>query len=402
MAHAAELIRFSSAPRPAMLFHSSIRKELSRSFVATLVVLVTVVMSMMLIRSLGLAAKGSVNPRDVIMLMGYSVLGHLGTIMTLSLFIAVTNTLGRMYRESEMAVWFASGRGLGGFVSPVFRFAWPILLVIAALALIVWPWTAQQSQKLRSQYEQRGDIERVSAGQFQESASGSRVFFIEASDWDADKLSASPSSGTNSLAALTGKQARNVFISQTEKDQQIITSARTGRIELINGDQFLVLGRGQRMEQTDGKAEVKISEFEEYSALISASKLQELAAPAAKTLDTLTLLSNPTTPHLAELSWRIGLALAAFNLLLLALLLSAVNPRAGRGFGTAFALLAFVVYYNLLNVGFSRIANGRTDFSSWMVALHGGIFLLALLWMTLRHHQWSWRHLLPQRAAASA
>ncbi|MFM7331882.1 MAG: LPS export ABC transporter permease LptF [Brachymonas sp.] len=385
-----------------MLFHSSIRKELARSFVATLVVLVTVVMSMMLIRSLGLAAKGSVNPRDVIMLMGYSVLGHLATIMTLSLFIAVTNTMGRMYRESEMAVWFASGQGLFGFVAPLFHFAWPILLAIAALALVVWPWTAQQSQKLRAQYEQRGDLERVSAGQFQESASGSRVFFIEASDLDGVKIGSSPSSGTDTLADLAGKQARNVFISQTEKDHQIITSARTGRIDVINGDKFLVLGQGQRMEQTLGKSEVKISEFEEYSLLIGASKLLGDTNAPVKTLDTLTLLQKPIPLHLAELSWRLGLALAAMNLLLLALLLSAVNPRAGRGFGTAFALLAFVVYYNLLNVGFSRIATGRMDFAGWMLALHGGIFLLTACWMAMRHRQWSWRHLLPTRPRALA
>ena len=36
-----------------MLFHSSIRKELARSFGATLVVLITVVMTMTLIRTLG-------------------------------------------------------------------------------------------------------------------------------------------------------------------------------------------------------------------------------------------------------------------------------------------------------------------------------------------------------------
>lgn len=36
-----------------MLFDSSIRKELARSFGATLVVLITVVMTMMLIRVLG-------------------------------------------------------------------------------------------------------------------------------------------------------------------------------------------------------------------------------------------------------------------------------------------------------------------------------------------------------------
>ncbi len=387
-----------------MLFHSSIRQELARSFVATLVVLITVVMSMMLIRSLGLAARGSVNPRDVIMLMGYSVLGNLATIMTLSLFIAVTNTLSRMYRESEMAVWFASGKGLAGFVSPVFRFAWPILLAIALLALVVWPWAAQQTNLLRSQYEQRGDLDRVSVGQFQENASGSRVVFVEALDSDLAKsqgASASTPATTQTGSELANRQTRNVFVSEINGNNQIITSARSGQVENIQSDQFIVLKNGQRMEQSSDKLQVKIVEFEEYAVLANASRIASGAAPPVKSIPTLQLISKPTAQNLAELSWRIGLALTAFNLLLLALLVSAVNPRAGRGFGIAFALLAFVVYYNLLNVGFSRIASGRTDFASWMLMLHGGVFALSLLWMALRHHQWSWRHLLPRRAPST-
>jgi len=83
-----------------MLFDSSIRKELSRSFGATLVVLVTVVMTMMLIKVLGQASRGSVNPSDVLLVMGYTVLGQLPTILSLCLFIAVVATLSRMYRDS--------------------------------------------------------------------------------------------------------------------------------------------------------------------------------------------------------------------------------------------------------------------------------------------------------------
>lgn len=386
-----------------MLFHSSIRQELARSFVATLVVLITVVMSMMLIRTLGLAARGSVNPRDVIMLMGYSVLGNLATIMTLSLFIAVTNTLSRMYRESEMAVWFASGKGLAGFVSPVFRFAWPILLAIAVLALVVWPWAAQQTNVLRSQYAQRGDLDRVAVGQFQENANGSRVVFVEALDSDLAKsqgLSSGSSGSTSTQAGLANKQTRNVFVSETEGNKQIITSARSGKLETVKSDQFVVLQNGQRMEQNAEKQQVKIVEFEEYAVLANPSRLASASAPNAKSLPTLQLMAQPTPQHLAELSWRIGLAVTAFNLLLLALLVSAVNPRAGRSFGIAFALLAFVVYYNLLNVGFSRISTGRTEFASWMLLLHGGVLALTLLWMAARHHQWSWRNLLPRSPAS--
>ena len=89
-----------------MLFDSSIRKELARSFGATLVVLVTVVMTMMLIRTLGQASRGNVNPSDVIMVMGFTVLGQLPTILGLSLFVSVVGSLSRMYRDSEMVIWF--------------------------------------------------------------------------------------------------------------------------------------------------------------------------------------------------------------------------------------------------------------------------------------------------------
>jgi len=118
-----------------MLFDSSLRKELARGFGATLVVLITVVMTMMLIRTLGQAARGSVAPADVMLVMGFTVLGQLPTILCLSLFIAIVGTLSRMYRDSEMAVWFASGQSLAAFLPPLLRFAAPSLLGIAVLAL---------------------------------------------------------------------------------------------------------------------------------------------------------------------------------------------------------------------------------------------------------------------------
>src|SRR2546427_509276 len=91
-----------------MLFDSSIRKELARSFGATVVVLITVVMTMMLIRTLGQAYKGNVSPSDVLLVMGYTVLGQLPTILGLGLFVAVVGSLSRMYRDSEMVIWFRS------------------------------------------------------------------------------------------------------------------------------------------------------------------------------------------------------------------------------------------------------------------------------------------------------
>jgi lipopolysaccharide export system permease protein len=356
-----------------MLFHSSLRKELSRSFGATLVVLVTIVMTMMLIRTLGLASKGSVNPSEVFLVMAYTVLGYMPTILSLSLFVAIVGTLSRMYRDSEMVIWFSSGRGLADFVQPLFRFAWPVLLLIAVMALVGWPWANSQTIGMRAQYERRSDIERVSPGEFRESSGRMRVFFI-----DKD----TPDNAT----------ATNVFIWAIERGLQITTSARSGRIEDIGNNRYLMLSNGQRLERpllpTSG---LKISEFETYGTRAGGSSDFATDSTPVRAKPTLQLLREPGDVSQGELAWRLGMLLAAINFVLLALTVSSVNPRVGRSGNLLFALFAFVVYYNMLNLGQSWISTGRFGMGSFMLLLHGGVMVVALLWLALRNNNWGRR-----------
>ena len=83
-----------------MLFDSTLIRELTRAFGATLVVILTIVLTMMLIRTLGQAASGNVSPQDVVQLLGFTALGYLPTILSLSLFIAAVATLTRALRSS--------------------------------------------------------------------------------------------------------------------------------------------------------------------------------------------------------------------------------------------------------------------------------------------------------------
>jgi len=356
-----------------MLFHSSLRKELSRSFGATLVVLVTIVMTMMLIRTLGLASKGSVNPSEVFLVMAYTVLGYMPTILSLSLFVAIVGTLSRMYRDSEMVIWFSSGRGLADFVQPLFRFAWPVLVLIAVMALVGWPWANSQTIGMRSQYERRSDIERVSPGEFRESSGRMRVFFI-----DKD----TPDNAT----------ATNVFIWAIERGLQITTSARSGRIEDIGNNRYLMLSNGQRLERpllpTSG---LKISEFETYGTRAGGNTDFTADNTPARAKPTLQLLREPGNASRGELAWRVGMLFAAINFVLLALTVSSVNPRVGRSGNLLFALFAFVIYYNMLNLGQSWISSGRYGMGGFMLLLHGGVMLVALAWLGLRNNNWGRR-----------
>ncbi len=354
-----------------MLFHSSIRKELARSFGATVVVLVTIVMTMMLIRTLGLASQGNVNPSEVGLVLGFTMLGHLPTVLTMSLFIATVGTLSRMYLDSEMVIWFVGGRGLRAVLKPLLRFAWPMLVSIAVLVLLVWPWSNQQISELRERFERRGDLERVSPGQFQESANGLRVFFV-------DKES------------VENKQGKNVFIASTDHGKQAMTASKGGHVTQINDELFLILEFGQRLEQTVGETDLKISEFKAFGSRIGQDVRAASVLPA-KSVNTLSLIRENTLNYQGELAWRLGMTFAAFNLVIIALAVTSANPRVGRGGNFALALFIFVVYYNFINLGQSWISSGKVQLWPFMLALHGGAFAMAVLWLTVRHNQWSWQ-----------
>lgn len=355
-----------------MLFDSSIRKELARSFGATLIILVTVVMTMTLIRVLGMASRGSFNPQDVLLVMSYTVMTFLPNIMTMSLFVAVVMTLSRLYTDSEMVIWFSSGMGLFNLLRPLLLFAWPILLAIATLAMFVLPWSNQQIETMRAQYESRGDLERVQPGQFQEAAGGSRVFFVEKS-------------------LLSEYRAQNVFVATTENGKETVTSARSGHTQLIGNDRFLVLENGQRLESTIGKNDVKIGEFERYSIRVAQDPIGAKADMPLGSISTLQLLREPNRFHLGEISIRLGFVLAALNLTVLALAATRVNPRVGRSGNLMFSLLLFQVYLNLLNLGQSWIANEKVGFLAYNLLLHGGMLAAGLLWLAKRQYNWDWR-----------
>jgi lipopolysaccharide export system permease protein len=415
-----------------MLFHSSVRKELSRTFGATLVVLITVVMTMMLIRVLFLANRGRVNPTDVLLIMGYFVLGHLPTILTLCLFIAIVAALSRMHSDSEMVIWNASGRGLTGFISPLVAFAWPVCLGIAVLALFVWPWSNEQAQNMRTKFEQRSDLDRIAPGTFQESANGSRVFFIDKED----ATSPAPKSNAESKGDKTAKSDQadknlknnkkpstskpetpdplmlqaekygngrnNIFISDVSNGKESVTTARAGRIENRDGSQYLLLNAGQRSELDSKTGQTKVSEFEEYGNLIKNARLTPFEGGPYKAKPSWTLLQNRTNGHMGELAWRLGLAFAAVNFIILGAAIASGNPRAGRGGSFVFALLAFAFYYNLINLSQSWIASGQFRFTDVIVVIHGGAFALGALWLAKRHNNWSFLAYLKSRTSRAS
>lgn len=234
---------------------------------------------------------------------------------------------------------------------------------------------------MRDRYEKRGDIARIQPGQFQESANGERVFFIE----------------KDSSGKLAGS---NVFIATHKDNKETITSSRSGHVELVNGEKFLILENGQRLEKTAGKPDLTVAVFKTYGAQVDADDQSARSFIPSAAKSTLELVGSPTQSHLAELSWRAGLALAAINFVVIGLAAAGVNPRVGRTANLGFAFMAFIVYFNLLVLGKSWVETGQVHVGVFLLVLHGGALALALLWLAKRNNNWTlWR---PRRPAGDA
>ena len=184
------------------------------------------------------------------------------------------------------------------------------------------------------------------------------------------------------------KASNNVVIAATEKGKSSVTTAQSGRIETRGDAQFLMLSNGQRLENDIGKSALKISDFREYGVKTGSSGLLGETPPEAKLMSSRALIKEPTRGNLGELAWRLGLALSAINLVVVALALSSVNPRGGRSSNMIFVVLAFVVYNNLVNLGQNWIFVGLIGFGPLLLALHGGVLVLALAWLAKRHMNW--------------
>jgi lipopolysaccharide export system permease protein len=344
-----------------MLFDSSVRRELWRSFIGTLVVLLTVVLTMVLIRILGQATKGAFAPADVSLILSYTVIGQLPILLALALFVAVVSVLSRLWRDSEMVVWQASGARQFNFVGPLLRMAWPVLAMVAFSTLVARPWAQGQTQVLKYRFEKRSDMARVAPGQFQPSADGKRVFFID----------------SHSDGQQTGK---NVFMVLTSKDIESVVTAQEGQIEVDKlGQRVLVLNHGERT-QTDLRTGSKtLSRFETARIVVGEVVDPQTLAPEPRAQSTVALLAKRSGDGDGELAWRLGLIWATLNMVLAGLSLAAGNARRNSSWNLVYALLVFVVYFNLLSLSQNWVARGKLGLWPALVLVHGGLTLAALL-----------------------
>lgn len=340
-----------------MIFQRALRRDLLNTAGAVFTTLLTITITVMLIRILGQAAGGKVASADVVALIGFSALNYLPIILNLAGFMSVLLVVTRSYQDSEMVVWFASGLSLSRWISPVLMFGLPIVITTALLSFFLTPWSNQQSAIYKERYANREDIARVSPGKFQESSSSNRVFFVEGVAGDATKV-------------------RNIFVSSVRNGKTSVVVAKEGTVEVDPaGDKFLVMHQGRRYDGVPTQSDFQLMEFDRYGVLVSSQSSAMVGDTSARALSTQELLVNRNNFNDAELLWRVSLPLMGILLMLLAIPLGFVNPRGGRSANLLIALFLFVFYSNMLSYAQATVVQGR---SSLMLAWWP-VHLVALL-----------------------
>ena len=344
-----------------MLFRTAFRKEFAATAGATFVGLFSIIVTTVLVRTLGQAAGGQADNSQVMTLILLGALQYLAPALVITAFIAVMAAVSRAFREQEMTAWMASGLSLVSLVPPVLRFAVPLTLLAMVCSVWLTPWSKAELSASKDRFAQRSDVAKVSAGQFRESSDGSRVFFVERHN-------------------EATREVDNVFVIDTKDDKRVVLAARSGSVETGEGGQrYLVLKDGRRFGLEESGQIFSTTDFNSYGLAIQTS-LTSTPNLQLKHRDIRQVLADGTPEAKGEALWRFSLPVSALMLSLLAIPLAFVNPRGGRSLNQIFALLIYFTYSNVISMSQSMVVNETLPFATAFALPHVVVFLL-FVWL---------------------
>jgi lipopolysaccharide export system permease protein len=291
-------------------------------------------------------AGGRVPAGLIWLLMGLEMPRVLGTILPLSVFVAV--------------IW---GLGRNLMLRPLFSLLLPVSALLLLIGLFLTPAASSIAQnKLEEAFRNAAEW-GLQTGQFHVLQGGDLVLYVASVDKD-------------------GRTLRHVFIEQRNNEREQVWIAEKGYywLDEETGDRYLTLENGQITEGGAGKLDFGVMEFTRNDlklpkpqARVRAEKLD--ARPSGE------LFFAEDPEEAAELQWRLSPAVAALVLGLLAIPLSHSSPREGRGGRVVLGIFVYASYANILYISRDWVANGDVPVPIGIWWVHLLAFGVALIWL---------------------
>lgn len=342
-----------------------ILREVSRSFIAIMVVLMMIVVSQSYIRILQDAAAGTINTEVLMVLLGLEVLQVLGPVVPPAFFFAILYTLGRMYRDSEMTALAASGIGIRRIYRSFFIVAVPVACLVAWLTLDLVPWVnSNKSEIMAQQKEQTAELSTTVAGRFNEFSRGGLVFYVEKMSDDKHRM-------------------QKIFVQNRQHGKLSLITAAEGYqyVDEETGDHYLVLVRGHSYQGIPGQNDYSVGSFDKYAILIDKqAKVSHRLPP--KAMPSMDLMRSKSVNLQSEFQFRIMFPIAVLVFTVLSVPLSKSLPREGIYGRLVLAILFYFIFLNLQAISGNWMVSGVTPV--WMgrwwvhlvVLLLGGVLML--------------------------
>lgn len=352
-----------------MIHQKTFIKETSGTAIGVFVLLLAVLVAVQAVKLMGVAAGGKIAIEAISTLLVFWTLSLLPVVLILTAYISSLTVLARYWRDSEMSVWLASGLSLYVWLKPLAAFAIPFALLTTSVSMWLMPWAEARSQEFTLALLQKQETSMIQAGSFQELGSKlPRTYFVESFD------------------AETG-QAHGLFIRESDPDgRDTLITAEHGRLIETGQYRSFELTNGRRYSGVAGQADFDEVTFDKMTLIIGTPPKLVQQNSHRRTIATTQLWGSSNPVWQGELMWRIAMPVSVLILCLMSLPLSYSNNRQSRNYNILFAIIAFLVYENGLNLIRSGISKG--DIHLWIGAVvpHIIMALLALFLLYRRNH----------------
>lgn len=345
-------------------------RELLVSFLAATLILLLVTVGGTLADLLQKIARGRI-PADLLLaLIGLRTVDALTVLAPLAVFLGVQIAYGRLYRESEMAVFSASGLAMTDLLRPLLLLAVPLAVLMGLISFWLAPAAVRQSQALLQEASRSLIVAGLEPGRFIELPNNDGRIYVE---------------GMNS----DGTQFKKLFVASERENKDGTTSlnvitAASGELfhDADGSGKYLGLNDGFRVEGVLGHDNYRLMRYERNDLKLQDSDSDSSADSVKRSATTAQLLASQDPVQRAELQWRMAVPVTTLVLILLALPLAKSSPREPRYARLLIALLVWMIYNSGITIARTWLSQGKLNlaFGFWWIQLPFALLALLLLW----------------------
>jgi len=272
---------------------------------------------------------------ELIPLMVFKYLRDTPFVISFSFSLAITYSLNKLYKSSELIILANSGFGDYKLFKILLPMIASIFFVVSMISAFLVPEVNKEINYIKNDANSRPDYIFFKEGVFQNFKNESITFYADSTENNKEN-----------------QAMKNIFLFLSEENKFLLSKTGEKIFDKQTGKVFLRLYNGNIYQNIDKKSigETTISDFKKFEILIYEPNFnnENKANNSIETKNIISLFINHDSKSLKELFFRISISVALLVMSYLSIQLSRSSPRKKRNYSLGYGLLCYIGYYNLL------------------------------------------------------